>query len=80
MNPTGTSGQGGRTPHQDWDVTVALLDQRVDKLEQEDCTKALADVRVEIGKLQVQTYVTWVLLILILTGLVTVAFSVWNGG
>ena len=41
--------------------------------------KIITNLRVDIGQLQMQIKVTWALLLLVISGLVGVAFSVWGG-
>lgn len=67
------------------EVTLAKHDQRLGVLEkfadgQEKRDETISDLRVELGKLQMQIKVTWVLLLMVISGLVGVAFSLWQGG
>lgn len=67
------------------EVTLAKHDQRLGVLEkfadgQEKRDETIGDLRVELGKLQTQIKVTWILMLLVISGLVGVAFSFWQGG
>lgn len=67
------------------EVTLAQHDIRIAALErlvtqQQEQNEFISDLRVEIGKLQMQIKITWALLVMVLTGLVGVAFSLWQGG
>lgn len=69
----------------EFEVTLAKLEGRVVALERsvkhiEERNKVISDLRVEIGKLQMQIKITWGLLLMVISGLIGVAFSVWGGG
>lgn len=55
---------------------VTQLEAKVDKLQARDET--ITTLRVEIGKMQTQTKITWGLLTLVIGGLITVALSLWQ--
>lgn len=64
-------------------IAVTRHDGRLNTLESQikylmEESRVIADLRVEIGKLQTQIKVTWVLLILVISGLVGVAFASWG--
>lgn len=66
------------------EVVLAKHDGRITALERttkqhEERNKVISDLRVEIGKLQMQIKITWVLLMMVISGLVGVAFSIWKG-
>ena len=63
---------------------VALHEERLEALERrmeltEKWQETINTLRVEIGKLQQQIKITWVLLMLVISGLISVAFSIWKG-
>jgi len=66
-------------------VTLARHDGRLGTLEErvtalEKTNELVADLRVELGKLQMQIKVTWILLTMVVGGLISVAFAFWSGG
>jgi hypothetical protein len=66
-------------------VTLARHEGRIDNLELrmdavEDLCKLIADLRVGLGKLEMQLKITWGLMVMIIAGLMSVAFSYWSSG
>ena len=60
------------------DGKLEELDRRAGILEDRD--ELMTELRIELGKLQMQIKITWVLLMLVISGLVSVAFAVLKGG
>jgi len=58
------------------ELRVTRLEKDVDALKKQD--EVIGDLRVEIAKLQTQTKITWGLMLLVISGLVGVAFSLWR--
>ncbi len=56
------------------------FERRMKKLESEQDHEMISDLRVEIAKLQSNLKITWLLLMMVISGLISVAFSVWKGG
>jgi len=65
-------------PDTDIQIELARLDERVKTLEAETLSELLGDLRVKVGELSTQIRITWILLALILSGLASIAFSVWR--
>lgn len=61
-------------------IELARLDERVKAMEEESLHRAVADLRVTVGEIKSRLTITYGLLLLILGGLVSLAFSVWGGG
>ena len=66
-------------------VTLARHEERLGNLENrmidvEEICKNQVDLRVAIGKLEMQIKITWALMVMIIGGLVSVAFSLWTNG
>ena len=67
------------------ETRLALHTEQIDSLRErvsglEEFGEIISILRVELGKLQMQTKVTWLLMMLVISGLVGVAFSLWQGG
>jgi len=61
-------------------IEMARIDERVKALEKEDLSEVIADVRVKLSEVSTQLRVTWALLFLVVSALVSLALSVWKGG
>lgn len=57
------------------DGRLNLLEVQMERLLEQN--ELITDLRVELGKLQTQIKVTWVLMLLVISSLVGVAFSMW---
>ena len=73
-----TLPESANMPDTDIQIELARLDERVKTLEAETLSELLGDLRVKVGELSTQIRITWILLALILSGLASIAFSVWR--
>jgi len=61
-------------------IALARVDERLKALEEEALAKLGADLRVAVTDIRSQLKIIWALVFLVISGLVSVAFSMWQGG